>query len=467
MFYLDADDSELSGGDRTSAVRQLLGRCGAPLFMAVREPWTRVGRPCLSFDVEKPTRVEQEQAWRGVLDAHEDQLAERLSAQFSLDVQSISEIASRLGATGDGSLRAIEIWDACNDRVRPRLDSLAHRIKPQATWDDLVLPAEQTELLRQIAAQVTHRTKVYEKWELGRRVQRGLGIGALFAGESGTGKTLAAEVLSNHLRLNLYRIDLSSVVSKYIGETEKNLRRLFDAAEDGGCILFFDEADALFGKRTEVKDSHDRYANIEINYLLQRMEAFRGPRHSRDEHAQHARRRLRPPPAIHRQLSVSLDDGSGTHVGARVSEGRARPRSRLRTARPLRTDGRRDTERRRERGLSGRGRRGNDRDGSRAERGAIGIREARASGEPRRVRLARAGGGRAMKTDGGPYRAAGARRARFEPRDVGVLRAALEAELVGVFSGDGARKSCRDTFRGRRSRAVDRCGSREPGKSGP
>jgi SpoVK/Ycf46/Vps4 family AAA+-type ATPase len=107
-------------------------------------------------------------------------------------------------------------------------------------------------------------------------MNRGLGISALFAGESGTGKTMAAEVLANDLRLNLYRIDLSSVVSKYIGETEKNLRRLFDAAEGGGAILFFDEADALFGKRSEVKDSHDRYANIEINYLLQRMEAYRG-----------------------------------------------------------------------------------------------------------------------------------------------------------------------------------------------
>ena len=107
-------------------------------------------------------------------------------------------------------------------------------------------------------------------------MNRGFGISALFAGESGTGKTMAAEVIANDLRLNLYRIDLSAVVSKYIGETEKNLRRLFDAAEHGGAILFFDEADALFGKRSEVKDSHDRYANIEINYLLQRMESYRG-----------------------------------------------------------------------------------------------------------------------------------------------------------------------------------------------
>ena len=119
------------------------------------------------------------------------------------------------------------------------------------------------------------RPKVYEEWGFGGE-RRGLGITALFAGVSGTGKTMASEVLANDLQLDLYRIDLSQVVSKYIGETEKNLRRVFDAAEGGGVILLFDEADALFGQRSEVKDSHDRYANIEISYLLQRMEEYRG-----------------------------------------------------------------------------------------------------------------------------------------------------------------------------------------------
>ncbi|HAC65209.1 MAG TPA: AAA family ATPase, partial [Cyanothece sp. UBA12306] len=120
------------------------------------------------------------------------------------------------------------------------------------------------------------RHQVYDEWGYRARLNRGLGVAAVFAGVSGTGKTMAAEVIANDLQLNLYRIDLSGVVSKFIGETEKNLRKLFDAAEEGGCILFFDEADALFGKRSEVKDSHDRYANIEINYLLQRLESFRG-----------------------------------------------------------------------------------------------------------------------------------------------------------------------------------------------
>jgi len=276
VFYLDVEDVEPVAGDRAAAVRQFLGRCGAPVILSTREPWPRPGRSLLRFDVEKPTRIEQEETWRVMLGPADAPLAERLSSQFNLDVQAIHDIASRTSEAVEGTSRATELWDACSGCVRPRLDSLAERITTRATWDDLVLPEEQMLMLRQIAAQVIHRTKVYEEWELGRRVQRGLGIGALFAGESGTGKTLAAEVLASHLRLSLYRIDLSSVVSKYIGETEKNLRRLFDAAEAGGCILFFDEADALFGRRTEVKDSHDRYANIEVNYLLQRMESFHG-----------------------------------------------------------------------------------------------------------------------------------------------------------------------------------------------
>ena len=139
-----------------------------------------------------------------------------------------------------------------------------------------MLPEPVLDTLRQLALHVCQRSRVYEDWGFALRSARGLGVSALFAGPSGTGKTTAAEILARELRLDLYRIDLSAVVSKYIGETEKNLRRLFDAADEGGAILLFDEADALFGKRSEVKDSHDRYANIEVSYLLQRMEAYRG-----------------------------------------------------------------------------------------------------------------------------------------------------------------------------------------------
>jgi SpoVK/Ycf46/Vps4 family AAA+-type ATPase len=168
------------------------------------------------------------------------------------------------------------LWHVCRNACRSGLDDLAQRVETVASWEDLILPAPQKSTLRQIVAHAKHRLKVYQDWGFAAKSTRGLGIAALFAGESGTGKTMAAEVLANQLHLDLYRIDLSSVVSKYIGETEKNLRRVFDSAEDSGAILFFDEADALFGKRSEVKDSHDRYANIEVSYLLQRMEAYRG-----------------------------------------------------------------------------------------------------------------------------------------------------------------------------------------------
>jgi SpoVK/Ycf46/Vps4 family AAA+-type ATPase len=168
------------------------------------------------------------------------------------------------------------LWETCCAQARPRLEDLAQRIEPVAGWHDLVLPEPQRQLLHDVAVHVRQRAKVHEAWGFAAKGTRGLGISALFSGPSGTGKTMAAEVLANELQLDLYRIDLSQVVSKYIGETEKNLRRVFDTAEGGGAILLFDEADALFGKRSEVRDSHDRYANIEVSYLLQRMEAYRG-----------------------------------------------------------------------------------------------------------------------------------------------------------------------------------------------
>jgi SpoVK/Ycf46/Vps4 family AAA+-type ATPase len=149
-------------------------------------------------------------------------------------------------------------------------------MESSATWEDLVLPQREKQILEDIASHLRHRTQVYQDWGFAKKGGRGLGISALFHGQSGTGKTLAAEVLAREFRLDLYRIDLSATVSKYIRETEKNLRQIFDAAETGGAVLLFDEADAIFGKRTEVKDSHDRHANVEVAYLLQRMEAYQG-----------------------------------------------------------------------------------------------------------------------------------------------------------------------------------------------
>jgi SpoVK/Ycf46/Vps4 family AAA+-type ATPase len=255
-------------------VERLLSRLDGLTFLSCREPWPGLDAEALIIEVERPTPEEQAVAWTTALGPEASETAAQLASQFSLGLPEIDGIAARQAALGRADLPGL--WNACLERTRPRLDLLAERIEPRADWDDLVLPDDSRKLLNEISAQVDSRSTVYDTWGFRRKMSRGLGISALFAGESGVGKTMAAEVIANQLHLNLYRIDLSAVVSKYIGETEKNLRRLFDAADGGGAILFFDEADALFGKRSEVKDSHDRYANIEVNYLLQRMEAYTG-----------------------------------------------------------------------------------------------------------------------------------------------------------------------------------------------
>jgi hypothetical protein len=281
-MYMDAQEvderMEIEKGGETSPVRRFLSRSQGIFLLATREVWLGMGSAGAILDVNKPTPAEQRLAWAEVLGEQATQLPARLAGQFNLNLPSIRQVAQDVAAPDFGEEIDLpeRVWNACLALTRPRLDVLAQRIEAKATWEDIVLPENDLELLRQIADQVEQRSKVYDEWGFRQKMNRGLGISALFAGESGTGKTMAAEVIANDLRLNLYRIDLSAVVSKYIGETEKNLRRLFDAAEDGGAILFFDEADALFGRRSEVKDSHDRYANIEINYLLQRMEAYRG-----------------------------------------------------------------------------------------------------------------------------------------------------------------------------------------------
>ena len=283
-LYLDTTelDPEESNGSALFLVQQFLARSNGLFLLDTREIWSSLGLPHEILDIGKPTPLEQMATWRSVLPAGSDGLAAHLTAQFNLNLPTIYQIGQNSGAeeAGDGDRPPLpldeRLWQACLAYTRPHLDRLAQRITPKATWADIVLPPEQLGLLHRIAEQVTQRSKVYNEWGFRQRSSRGLGITVLFAGESGTGKTMSAEILANHLQLNLYRIDLSAVVSKYIGETEKNLRKLFDAAEDGGALLFFDEADSLFGKRSEVKDSHDRYANIETNYLLQRLEAYQG-----------------------------------------------------------------------------------------------------------------------------------------------------------------------------------------------
>jgi hypothetical protein len=258
------------------ALSTALARLGCPLLLsgglAVPEHPRPAQRP-----VPSPTAAEQRALWTDVLTVPVPAAVVRdVTAHFRFEVPDVEAIAAGLSTVdteGDGgpALRT-----ACRVRARVGLDGLAQRVEPRAGWDHLVLPEHSMAALHDVARQVRHRETVYQDWGMADGANRGLGVSALFTGDSGTGKTLAAEVLAADLGLDLYQIDLSAMVSKYIGETEKNLRTVFDAAEASGAVLLFDEADALFGRRSEVKDSHDRYANVEVSYLLQRMDSYRG-----------------------------------------------------------------------------------------------------------------------------------------------------------------------------------------------
>ena len=284
VLLLDTDDSNDAGTASAEAAARFVDGLGGVVFVSSRRRRPQSYRPQLTFEVDKPTPSEQRRLWSAALGDEGSELnghLDSLVGQFRLEATAL-RCAARQAMAGvgrpGGSRRdlAPALWSACRRQGRRRLDHLAQRIDSSTGWGDLVLAEEPLQALRELAVQVRRRGKVHETWGFARKGTRGLGISALFAGVSGTGKTLAAEVLANELQLDLYRIDLAAVISKYIGETEKNLRRVFDAAEGGGVVLLFDEADALFGKRSEVKDSHDRYANVEISYLLQRMEAYQG-----------------------------------------------------------------------------------------------------------------------------------------------------------------------------------------------
>jgi hypothetical protein len=282
-LFVDADD--LTSPDepqRTAALARLLLQIHAHVFIAARESLNLAGVLDLCIEVPAPSPRDQRENWLNLLPAripHCETIAGELSRQFTFDRESIADLVRTAenegAATAPGGFPAV-LWRNCRERSRPRVERLAQRIDVKATWDDLVVSSDRRELLQQIRGQARARWRVYDAWGMAEKMNRGLGISALFAGESGTGKTMAAEVLACDLGLDLYRVDLSSVVNKYIGETEKHLRRLFDAFESCGALLLIDECDALFGKRTEVKDSHDRYANIETNYLLQRLESYGG-----------------------------------------------------------------------------------------------------------------------------------------------------------------------------------------------
>ncbi|MCP2259152.1 ATPase family associated with various cellular activities (AAA) [Streptoalloteichus tenebrarius] len=284
--------SALSTVDWLAALEMFAHALAVPLVLSSDEPLRTEQRHRVRVAVDTPTEDEQRALWAAALRSEEytpdDQELARLVAQFSLPahvIRAAGATARRAVVEGAATEEAVEdgadgvtdlAWRAGLRQARVALDELGRRVEPRARWDDLVVPEAQRAILAEIVAQVRQRATVYQDWGFEAVLRRGLGVTALFAGTSGTGKTLAAEVLAGELGVDLFVVDLSQVVSKYIGETEKNLRRVFDAAERGGALLLFDEADALFGRRSEIRDSHDRYANIEVSYLLMRMESYRG-----------------------------------------------------------------------------------------------------------------------------------------------------------------------------------------------
>lgn len=274
--------------EAASILTRLAQAPGGPVILAglPETPWhSLLGTlPHVTIRFEEPDLAERRRLWTMNLAALgatvQPETLDALSERFILNPGQISRAVT--GARDAHRARGTDasfddlLFEAARAESGQRLGTLATKVRLLHTWDDLVLPAATLRRVREIGAAMRHRDVVYERWGFERRIAAGKGMKVLFTGTPGTGKTMTAGVIARDLGLDLYKIDLSGVVSKYIGETEKNLDRIFHAAHSSNAILFFDEADALFGKRSEVKDAHDRYANIETSYLLQKMEEHEG-----------------------------------------------------------------------------------------------------------------------------------------------------------------------------------------------
>ena len=282
----EASEGNTSAGNADAferSVKQALLGHPLPVILAGRaaRPPRRGPELHLLAEVPEPTYEERLTYWEAAIDGPDAaEHADRLAATFRLGVDQIDAAArmARSLARWRGAERTDvgDLLTGARLQSQPRLSDVARRIEARYGWDDIVLPPDRITQLREIALQVLHQHVIYEQWGFAPKASLGRGVSALFVGDSGTGKTMAAEVIGSALGLDLYKIDLSGLVSKYIGETEKNLARVFDEAQGANAIRFFDEADAVFGKRTEVRDSHDRYANIEVSYLLQKIEEYDG-----------------------------------------------------------------------------------------------------------------------------------------------------------------------------------------------
>ena len=254
-------------------------------FTAGEMRWEPRGRPICNIELPYPDCNARALHWKKALEGmplSEDLRIDTISSKIKLTAGQIRDAAKAAGSYAllrdpeEGRINNEDLSSGCRAQSNQKLSSLARKINPFYSWSDIILPEDSMAQLREIYNQVKYRQKVFGEWGFERKLSLGRGLYILFSGPSGTGKTMAADIVARELELDLYKIDLSCVVSKYIGDTEKNISRIFLEAQTSNAIIFFDEADSLFGKRSEVKDSHDRYANIEINYLLQKMEEYEG-----------------------------------------------------------------------------------------------------------------------------------------------------------------------------------------------
>jgi adenylate kinase family enzyme len=279
LLLLECSNLDPDNPNANAQLIEFIDRLQTPVILSTKTQ-LRLDIPLTTLEIPPLPIAEQHQLWSHHLGDHLAPLnghLNQITSTFNLAPHNIEAIArTTLHQTQDPAHLPTHLWVNCRNQTRSQLESFAQRIDAKATWNDLVLPTNVIDPIKQIIAQMRNRHTVYEDWELAGNNRRGLGIVALFYGTSGTGKTTAAEIIAHTLDLDLYRIDLSQVVSKYIGETEKNLSQVFDAAESAGAILQFDEADSIIGKRSEVKDARDRYANQEVGYVLQRIERYSG-----------------------------------------------------------------------------------------------------------------------------------------------------------------------------------------------
>ena len=237
-------------------------------------------RPSVTIHVTRSTLEERQEAWEGALEGRgwSPALAADVAERFySVGGTTITRVLDRATAECGNREPTVEaLWAAAREGSRPEFRGLALHIVPQYTWKDLIISDKIEKQLYHLVHYLSEQENVYHRWGANKIRPRGYGIKALFSGGPGTGKTMAAEVIAGTLGLDLFRVDLSSVISRWVGETEKNLREIFDAAEGGTAVILFDEADALFGSRGEVKQAQDRFANQEVSFLLQRLEVFEG-----------------------------------------------------------------------------------------------------------------------------------------------------------------------------------------------